>query len=32
MGEFDALSSISNISFDHDDWTLGEISDDKSNS
>lgn len=29
MGEFDALSSISNISFDHDDWTLGEISDDK---
>ena len=29
MGEFDALSSISNISFDHDDWTLGEISNDK---
>jgi len=29
MGEFDALSSISNISFDHDDWCLGEISNDK---
>lgn len=29
MGEFDALSSIANISFDHDDWCLGEISNDK---
>ena len=25
MGEFDALSSISNISFDHDDWCFGNI-------
>lgn len=29
MGEFDALLSIANISFDHDDWCLGEISNDK---
>lgn len=26
MGEFDALSSISNLSFDHKDWCFGEIS------
>lgn len=25
MGEFDALSSISNISFDHEDWCFGNI-------
>jgi len=25
MGEFDALSSISNLSFDHKDWCFGQI-------
>ena len=27
MGEFDALSSISNLSFDHEDWCFGKIND-----
>lgn len=27
MGEFDALASISNLSFDHEDWCFSEISD-----
>lgn len=27
MGEFDALSSISNLSFDHEDWCFGKVSD-----
>lgn len=29
MAEFDALSSIANISFDHEDWCFSEISDSK---
>lgn len=29
MGEFDALSSIANLSFDHEDWCFSEISDKK---
>ena len=29
MGEFDALSSIANISFDHEDWCYPEISNNK---
>jgi DNA mismatch repair ATPase MutS len=27
MGEFDALASISNLSFDHEDWCFAEITD-----
>lgn len=29
MGEFDALSSIANLSFDHENWCYSEISDKK---
>lgn len=29
MGEFDALSSIANISFDHEDWTFASILNEK---
>ena len=29
MGEFDALSSIANINFDHEEWCFSEISDNK---
>lgn len=29
MGEFDALSSIANLSFDHEDWCFGKIKEEK---
>ncbi|MGL4108862.1 MutS-related protein [Clostridium sp. LP20] len=29
MGEFDALCSISNISFDHEEWSFAKITEDK---